>query len=228
MTACRSRLLVLDPSANHPEVEGAQVVIGDWPGKATVLTPVLRRSQMPGPGEGYDSAGIVLMGSAASVHDREPWLERLSAWLAPVIRGDVPIPLLGICFGHQLIAHLAGGRVGYLNAEREKLVGVQVTPLRESRLLPGEDSLRVVVSHREAVTAPPAGFRVTASRPDSKTDGLEHETLPLFSCQFHPEARTEFAVSAGIEPALIDDEVREQSSAYLSAFRRLCILGTGT
>jgi GMP synthase-like glutamine amidotransferase len=221
--AGRPRLLVLDPSANYPETEGAQVAVGDWPGEATILQPVLKPEQMPGPGEFHDVAGIVLMGSAASVHDDDPWLERLSRWLAPVVSGEVGVPLLGICFGHQLLAHLAGGRVRFLREDRKKLVGIRTTTLRSSRLLPGARSLQVVVSHREEVTAAPPGFRVTASRPDSKIDGLEHETLPLFSCQFHPEARTEFARSTGIEPALINEEVREQSSAYLSAFRRFCL-----
>ena len=223
MTDRRPRLLVVDPSAKFPEVEGAQVVVGDWPGDATILTPVLRPEQMPLLANGYTAAGIVLMGSAASVHDHEPWLHRLKDWLAPVVRGEVRIPLLGICFGHQLVAHLAGGGVGFLSEDRNKLVGVRTTTLRDSGLLPDAVSLRVVVSHREEVTAAPPGFQVTASRPDSKIDGLDHEELPLFTCQFHPEARTEFAASAGIDPAAIGDELREQSSAYLSAFRTVCL-----
>ena len=226
MTTRRTRLLVLDPSVHYPEIEGAQVAVGDWPTGATVLTPVLKPDQMPGPGEWYDSAGIVLMGSAASVHDREPWLSRLSDWLGPVVRGEVRVPLLGICFGHQLVAQLAGGRVEFLYEDRSKLVGVRTTTLRGSRLLPDAESLQVVVSHQEVVTTVPPGFDVTASRPESEIDGMDHESLPLFTCQFHPEARTEFAKTAGIDPSAIDSEVREQSSAFLSAFRRLCISGT--
>ena len=217
------RLLVLDPSANYPETEGAQVVVGDWPGHATILTPVLRPEQMPLPGEGYSAAGIVLMGSAASVHDQEPWLDCLKDWLTPVVQGEIRVPLLGICFGHQLVAHLAGGGVGFLREDRSKLLGVQVTSLRGSRLLPGAEELRVVVSHREEVTSKPAGFKVTATRADSTIDGLDHETLPLFTCQFHPEARTEFAAGAGIDAALIDSDVCEQSSAFLAAFRAVCL-----
>lgn len=224
----RPRLLVLDPSSHYPETESAQVVVGDWPGDATILTPVLREEQMPRAGEGYDADGIVLMGSAASVHDREPWLKRLSDWLTPVVRGDIRVPLLGICFGHQLVADLAGGDVRYLREDRSKLAGVRTTTLRGSRFMAGAGSMRVVVSHREEVFAAPAGFRVTATRPDSMIDGLEHGSLPLFTCQFHPEARVEFATNAGIDPALIDQELREQSSAFLSAFRRFCISVPGT
>lgn len=221
------RLLVVDPSTNFPEIEGAQVAVGDWPGEVRVITPVLCPEEMPSPGDGYDAAGIVLMGSAASVHDDDPWLARLSEWLSPVVRGQVRIPLLGICFGHQLVAHLAGGAVGYLRADRSKLVGVQSTTVSGSLLLPDTESIRVVVSHCEEVTAAPAGFRVTATRPDSMIDGLEHELLPLFSYQFHPEARCEFAARAGIDAALIDPALKAQSGALLAAFRRLCISGTG-
>ena len=51
-------------------------------------------------------------------------------------------------------------------------------------------------------------------------DGLEHETLPIFSFQFHPEARDDFARHAGIDPAAIDDRVREDSRRLLDAFQR--------
>jgi GMP synthase (glutamine-hydrolysing) len=221
------RLLVVDPSAKFPEIEGARVAVGDWPGEARVITPVLCPEEMPSPGDGYDAAGIVLMGSAASVHDDDPWLISLSEWLEPVVRGQVRIPLLGICFGHQLVADLAGGAVRFLREDQGKLVGVRNSSLTGSRLLPGEGEMKVVVSHREEVTAVPDRYRVTATRPESAHDGLEHEALPIYTCQFHPEARLEFAGTAGIDPDLIDDELQERNAAFLAAFRQICS-GTGT
>jgi hypothetical protein len=54
-------------------------------------------------------------------------------------------------------------------------------------------------------------------------DGLEHETRPVFSFQFHPEAREEFADRAGIERALLDDRLRADSASLLAAFRTLVL-----
>jgi GMP synthase (glutamine-hydrolysing) len=55
-------------------------------------------------------AGVVVTGSPAMVTDRADWSERTAAWLAQLVEEEVPV--LGICYGHQLLAHALGGTVG--------------------------------------------------------------------------------------------------------------------
>lgn len=55
-------------------------------------------------------AGIVITGSSHMVSAREPWSEALVPWLRQVVAQEVPV--LGICYGHQLLAHALGGDVG--------------------------------------------------------------------------------------------------------------------
>ncbi len=212
------QLWIVDPSVRSAEEQGVAEILRDWPGASRVFRPALRPGDVPAGAEGYETDGVVLLGSAASVHDCLPWIPALEAWLRPVLTGERRIPLFGVCFGHQLIAHLAGGRVGYLDARRTKAVGVESTELAGGRLLEGAQSLRVVVSHREEVQQVPAGYRVTARRPRSPIDGLEHETLPIYSFQFHPEAREQFAREAGIDPAAIDARLRADGRRLLRAF----------
>jgi GMP synthase-like glutamine amidotransferase len=208
----------------HPEMQGVGEILDGWPGRHRLFRPALIPGDGPGPGAGYDTSGVVLMGSAASVHEPLAWLDRLGAWLLPVIEGDVRVPLLGICFGHQLIAHLAGGEVGFLDDEgRGKLLGVERTRLNGSRLVPQRDALEVVVSHREEVKRLPSGYRAIASRRKVEFDGIEHVELPVFGFQFHPEAREEFAGHAGIDPAAITAAVRQDSKALLGGFRRVVL-----
>jgi len=97
-------------------------------------------------------------------------------------------------------------------------VGVESSRLGGGRLLSGAPTLRVVVSHREQVEQVPDGYRVTARRPGAPIDGLEHDELPLFSFQFHPEAREEFARRAGVREELIDPRLREDGRRVLSGF----------
>jgi len=159
------------------------------------------------------------MGSAISVHDDPAWLRPIRSWLQPILDGDARIPVLGICYGHQLIAHAAGGDVGWLQVDRERRRGVETSRLAGGRLIPGSQDLRVMVSHREEVKRAPSGYRICASRPGVAVDGLEHEQLPIFSFQFHPEGREEFAGHAGIPAEDLDETVRGDGRRLLAAFR---------
>ena len=66
------RLLVIDPSILHAEEEGVAEVLEGWPGDARVLHPALVPGDGPRPGEPFECDGVVVMGSAASVHDDRP------------------------------------------------------------------------------------------------------------------------------------------------------------
>ncbi|MFM6985106.1 MAG: glutamine amidotransferase [Hydrogenophaga sp.] len=58
-----------------------------------------------------DLAGVVITGSHAMVSEREPWSEALVPWLRAAVRQRTPV--LGICYGHQLLAHALGGEVDH-------------------------------------------------------------------------------------------------------------------
>jgi GMP synthase-like glutamine amidotransferase len=163
-------------------------------------------------------AAVVVLGSQSSVHDDAPWVRILRDVLGPVVSGTIDRPLLGVCYGHQWLAHEVGGDVEFARPDGSKIVGIAETRFDGGRLLPGRHVLRVVVSHREVVTRIPDDFRPTAVRAECAIDAFEHRERPLFGVQFHPEARDEFARSAGIEPARIDDRVRADSTRVLRAF----------
>lgn len=80
-------------------------------GAATVTVHDARVQDAPLPPAPQSFAGVVVTGSSAMVSDREAWSEALVPWLRAAVAGGVP--LLGICYGHQLLAHALGGEVAH-------------------------------------------------------------------------------------------------------------------
>jgi GMP synthase-like glutamine amidotransferase len=223
------RLLIVDPAIEAPEEHGEHEVARGWPGPVTVLRPALEPERGPGPGAPCDADAVVIMGSAASVHDPaqiRPWLAPLASWVDRLLARDgPPLPLLGICFGHQLVAQRAGGTVGLrIDAAAPPLRAIVRTRLSGCRLLPGDQPLTVVASHREVVSEPPAGWEVVGRRPDGTLDALQHPQRPFFAVQFHPEAGAVFLARRGIAsegPAAPRAEAAFADGArLLEAFRR--------
>jgi GMP synthase (glutamine-hydrolysing) len=124
--------------------------------------------------------GIIVSGGPSSVYDDS------SAPLEPsVLSGGAPV--LGICYGQQLIAHLLGGVVR--RGEKGEF-GLAVLDLRAagSELLSGvPDHDRIWMSHRDVVSTPPPGFRVLATTSTCETAAIENPERRLYGVQFHPE-----------------------------------------
>jgi len=95
------------------------------------------------------------------------------------------IPLLGICYGHQLMAHRLGGRVESC-ADRE-YGRAELTDIAPGSLLDGIESAQVWMSHGDQVIQPPPGFEVTARTATCPIAAFEDRTTRRFGVQFHPE-----------------------------------------
>ena len=138
--------------------------------------------------EGF--AGVIVTGSGAMVTDKLPWSEASAAWLRDAARAG--LPLLGICYGHQLLAHALGGQVGYNPAGREMgTVDIELQPdAAGDPLFAGLPSrFAVQATHMQTVLALPDGARLLA------TSALDPACA--FRCgqrawgvQFHPEFST--------------------------------------
>jgi GMP synthase (glutamine-hydrolysing) len=145
-------------------------------------------AHLPGPLPPFGQlAGVVVMGSHAMVSDREEWSERTACWVREVVQRG--IPFLGICFGHQLLAHAMGGEVGFHPKGPE--VGtrqIQLTPAAAGD--PLFSSLPSVflghTTHSQTVLRLPLGTTVLARNAHEP-----HHAIRLGDCawgvQFHPE-----------------------------------------
>lgn len=132
-------------------------------------------------------SGIVITGSHTMVTDREDWSERTAAWLPWVVNSGTP--LLGICYGHQLLAHAMGGQVGPNPLGSEfGTVEVQLSEHAAGDLLfeGFPPIMRVHASHTQSVLALPPGATLLASNAKDT-----HHAFSIgdaaWGVQFHPE-----------------------------------------
>lgn len=150
-------------------------------------------------------SGAVITGSGAMVTDREAWSENTAAWLRGAM--DAELPLFGVCYGHQLLAHALGGAVDWLPAGRE--IGTQ--PIQrsalEDKLLDGMPvNFPAHTTHRQSVLEAPREARVLARSAADPHQILRYGENAI-STQFHPEFSTRFmrAYLHNREAALIEE-----------------------
>jgi GMP synthase (glutamine-hydrolysing) len=125
--------------------------------------------------------GIVLSGGPESVYAKG----------APRCEKDVfeaGIPVLGVCYGMQLMSHHLGGEVRPFGAKEFGPAEVEVKP--GSRLLEGVSKRTPVwMSHGDSIARTPPGFEVIASTTNTPVAAIEDRERRLFGIQFHPEVR---------------------------------------
>ena len=122
---------------------------------------------------------IILSGGPNSVYDADAPKPDPAIW-----RGDIPV--LGICYGAQLMARELGGDV--LPATKREYGPATVTITEEGGLFAGLDRDQPVwMSHGDSITRLPDGFRATAQTDSSPFAGLIDPDRNLYGIQFHPE-----------------------------------------
>jgi GMP synthase (glutamine-hydrolysing) len=179
--------------------------------------------------------GIIITGSHDMVTEKHPWSEKTADWVKQAV--DAEVPLLGVCYGHQLLAHAMGGVVG--DNPNGKAFGTVTIRLNQQgcqdRLFEGvPGTFAAHVCHSQCVLQLPDGATLLAS---SDTD--PHHAFVIgrraWGVQFHPEFGGQMlrryiqrfaddlkAQGLDVERLLADIRETPQSEALLRRFQRLC------
>lgn len=186
----KPRVVILKTGTTYPQIRDQFGDFEDWfvsKLSSQLDLTVADVTQAPPPGQPEDWHGVVITGSPAMVSDREPWSEQASDWLKGAVQTN--IPTFGVCYGHQLLAHALGGRVGYHPKGRE--TGTHNITLLESaqsdplfRHLPQQFSAQL--THKQSVLELPSGAVLLGA-----TDFEPHQAFRVgenaWGVQFHPE-----------------------------------------
>jgi GMP synthase (glutamine-hydrolysing) len=138
--------------------------------------------------EGF--AGVIVTGSAAYVTERADWSERSARWLLDAAHAGLPV--LGICYGHQLLAHALGGEVADNPAGRESgTICIELQPPAGNDPLFASMPPRFAAqsSHVQTVVRPPAEAAVLASSDRDRCQAFRWGDR-AWGVQFHPEFAT--------------------------------------
>jgi len=168
------RILVVDFGAQYAQLIARRVR------EANVYSEIVPHDLAAADYAARRPTGIIFTGGPASVHvDGAPRID-------PGVY-DLGVPILGICYGAQLIAHQRGGTVG--PNERGEYGRTDLTVAEPGRLLAdaGVGAHPVWMSHFDAITEPPPGATVTASSPEAPVAAFEAPEDGLYAVQFHPE-----------------------------------------
>lgn len=135
-----------------------------------------------------DYDGCVVTGSRASVYWEDDWIDRVGEWVRQAV--DSGMPILGVCWGHQLLADVLGGEVDGMD---EYEIGYRtVRQVNDSELFAGLDQeFTAFETHSDRVTQLPVDARLIAEN-EYGIQAFRHDTV--FAVQFHPEYDTATAV----------------------------------
>jgi len=179
--------------------------------------------------------GIIITGSHDMVTEKHPWSEKTADWVRQAVEAD--IPLLGVCYGHQLLAHAMGGVVGD-NPKGKEFGTVSIRLNRDGRhdrLFEGTPETFVAQAcHSQSVMQLPVGATQLAS-----SDMDPHHAFVIgrraWGVQFHPEFDGQIlrlyiqrfaddlkAQGCDVEGLLAEIRETPESEALLRRFQRVC------
>ncbi|GAA6046751.1 hypothetical protein JCM3770_003149 [Rhodotorula araucariae] len=174
-----------------------------------------------------EADGLLITGSASSAYDDDPWIVDLVSFVSRLPTLNASIKLIGICFGHQIIARANGG-VCERSAKGWE-IGTRRIELtqRGKQLFEGRERINIHQMHRDHVPSVPEGFELLGSTSDCDVHGFVRfvdesaphtpENIAVVTLQGHPEFNSTIVnevIDMRESKGVISHELAEESREY--------------
>ena len=168
------QILILDFGAQYTQVIARRVR------ECNVYSTIVRFDMPASEIAALKPKGLIFSGGPSSVYAPKAPIPDRAIF-------ELGVPILGICYGVQLMAHLLGGKVAR-GLKREYGKGTLLVTDPSSAIFANlPDSLQVWNSHGDKLVAPPEGFKPVAASDNSEFSAIEDRVRKFFGLQFHPE-----------------------------------------
>jgi len=235
-------LLIVQTGSAPAELRSSMGDFPDWfrqalrlNGERVRVIDVQNGAALPRP---RDVAAAIVTGSAAMVTHRLDWSERTAQWLVDAVKRELPV--LGVCYGHQLLAHALGGRVEDHPRGREiGTVSIDCTPqAARDDLFGSADAFVAQATHVQTVTRLPADATVLARSAHDAHQAVRYARR-AWGLQFHPEfpvaamrgylrLRADALQREGLDAARLSGAVRPSPRARALLRRFLRVAGVAS
>ncbi|MFC5427272.1 glutamine amidotransferase [Paraburkholderia denitrificans] len=192
-------LLIIQVGTPPDEIRNACGDLPGWfcralerPHESVDVVRVFEGEPLPGPDAGYIA---VITGSWSMVTDHHPWSEATSQWIREAMA--VEMPLFGVCYGHQLMAHALGGRVDYHPLGREvgcKTVSLVPAAATDPLLDEWPSTFAAHLTHEQSIIELPPGAQALAYSDHDRHQIVRYGRKAI-STQFHPEFTPEISAA---------------------------------
>ncbi|MDC0882246.1 gamma-glutamyl-gamma-aminobutyrate hydrolase family protein [Candidatus Marinimicrobia bacterium] len=198
-----NQLMVIDPAAITPSIEAYNRISKVAPLPVTYHLPALYNTDsLFSEYKNNLVKGIIILGSATSVNNPNIWQNKIVEILLDASKNNIPI--LGLCYGHQLISKVFGGKVEPLwNGQIKQ--GNRLVHLKKSSMWGELKSGQLLYSHQDGVTKVPHGFNVIASSDMVPIEAIASENKPIWGFQAHLEATNSFVKEHKMGPKGIQE-----------------------
>jgi GMP synthase-like glutamine amidotransferase len=175
------KVAILDNSIN-PE---AYTPVAHWSAFLSVPWQAYKctRGEFPLRGDGITH--VIVSGSEASIIEREPWVEEEVAFVQEAATSG--IPLLGSCYGHQILALALLGPAHVQRCKEPEMGWLTIDIIHPTAWCGGEKDFTAFTLHFDEVTEVADAFKVMGATQQCPIHVMQHHTLPIWGIQAHPE-----------------------------------------